>query len=83
MKPPSKIAGKFQQAVRDEQLRDLERLWYHSGDERGKFARDLLKLVERLGEKYQVDELAVEVRVHRPHADGRAQGARGQAGAGD
>src|SRR5262245_12570756 len=53
MKPPSRIAGKFQQAVRDEQLRDLERLWYHSGDEHGKFARDLLKLVERLGEKYQ------------------------------
>jgi uncharacterized protein with von Willebrand factor type A (vWA) domain len=58
MKPPGRIAGKFQQAVRDEQLRDLERLWYQSGDERGKFARDLLKLVERLGEKYQVDELA-------------------------
>jgi uncharacterized protein with von Willebrand factor type A (vWA) domain len=60
MKPPARIAGKFQQAVRDEQLRDLERLWYHSGDERGKFARDLLKLVERLGEKYQVDELAAK-----------------------
>jgi uncharacterized protein with von Willebrand factor type A (vWA) domain len=58
MKPPGKIAGKFQEAVREEQLRDLERLWYHAGDERGKFARDLLKLVERLGEKYQVDELA-------------------------
>jgi uncharacterized protein with von Willebrand factor type A (vWA) domain len=58
MKPPGKLAGRFEQAVRDEQLRDLERLWYHSGDEHGKFARDLLKLVERLGEKYQVDELA-------------------------
>jgi uncharacterized protein with von Willebrand factor type A (vWA) domain len=58
MQPPGKVAGRFQQAVRDEQLRDLERLWYQAGDERGKFARDLLKLVERLGEKYQVDELA-------------------------
>ena len=29
-----------------------------AGDERGKFARNLLQLVERLGEKYQVDELA-------------------------
>jgi uncharacterized protein with von Willebrand factor type A (vWA) domain len=60
MKPPGKLADRFQKAVRDEQLRDLERLWYHAGDERGKFARDLLQLVERLGEKYQVDELAAK-----------------------
>jgi uncharacterized protein with von Willebrand factor type A (vWA) domain len=59
-KPPPRVAKPFQQAVRDEQLRDLERLWYQAGDERGKFARDLLKLVERLGEKYQVDELAAK-----------------------
>jgi uncharacterized protein with von Willebrand factor type A (vWA) domain len=57
MNPPPKIAKQFQQAVRDEQLRDLENLWYRSGDEHGKFARQLLQLVERLGEKYQIDEL--------------------------
>src|SRR6185369_15508827 len=56
--PPKDIASKFAKAVKDEQLRDLERLWYQAGDERGKFARQLLQLVERLGEKYQVDELA-------------------------
>jgi uncharacterized protein with von Willebrand factor type A (vWA) domain len=58
MKPPGKIARDFQQAVREEQLHDLERLWYRSGDERSTFARQLVQLVERLGEKYQVDELA-------------------------
>ena len=58
MKPPGKIARAFQEAVRDEQLHDLEQLWYRSGDERGDFARQLLHLTERLGEKYQVDELA-------------------------
>jgi uncharacterized protein with von Willebrand factor type A (vWA) domain len=58
MNPPGKIAKQFQEAVRDEQLHELERLWYRSGDEKGKFARQLLQLVERLGEKYQVDELA-------------------------
>ncbi len=58
MKPPGKIARDFQQAVRDEQLHDLERLWYRTGDEHGNFANSLLHLVERLGEKYQVDELA-------------------------
>ena len=48
----------FQQAVREEQLYDLEQLWYRAGDEHGPFARQLLHLNERLGEKYQVDELA-------------------------
>src|SRR5438067_12843360 len=58
MRPPPKLAKPFQQAVRDEQLHDLEQLWYRSGDEHGPFARQLLQLAERLGEKYQVDELA-------------------------
>jgi uncharacterized protein with von Willebrand factor type A (vWA) domain len=58
MRPPGKVARPFQEAVRDEQLRDLEQLWYRAGDEHGKFARQLLHLVERLGDKYQVDELA-------------------------
>jgi uncharacterized protein with von Willebrand factor type A (vWA) domain len=58
MKPPGKIARSFQEAVRDEQLHDLEQLWYRSGDEHSPFARQLLHLAERLGEKYQVDELA-------------------------
>src|SRR5271170_3949788 len=30
MKPPAKIAKRFQEAVRQEQLHDLERLWYDS-----------------------------------------------------
>lgn len=59
-RPPGKLAKDFAQAVREEQLHDLERLWYRAGDERGEFARRLLQLVERLGEKYQVDELAVK-----------------------
>src|SRR5262249_35100961 len=58
--PPKELAGKFAKAVKEEQLRDLERLWYEAGDERGRFARQLLQLVERLGEKYQVDELAAK-----------------------
>jgi uncharacterized protein with von Willebrand factor type A (vWA) domain len=57
MRPPANLARPFHEAVREEQLRDLEQLWYRSGDEHGKFARQLLQLVERLGEKYQVDEL--------------------------
>src|SRR5437588_643658 len=32
MWPPSKVAKQFHEAVRDEQLHDLEQLWYRSGD---------------------------------------------------
>jgi uncharacterized protein with von Willebrand factor type A (vWA) domain len=60
MRPPGRIARPFQEAVREEQLHDLEQLWYRSGDEHGSFARQLLQLIERLGEKYQVDELAAK-----------------------
>src|SRR5579884_2739485 len=60
MRPPKNLAKRFEQAVRDEQLRDLEQLWYRIGDENDRFARQLLHLVERLGEKYQVDELAAK-----------------------
>jgi uncharacterized protein with von Willebrand factor type A (vWA) domain len=35
-------------------------LWYSVDDERSRFARQLLQIVERLGEKYQVDELAAK-----------------------
>ena len=57
-KPPAKLTRAFSEAVREEQLHDLEQLWYRSGDEHGPFALQLLQLAERLGEKYQVDELA-------------------------
>jgi uncharacterized protein with von Willebrand factor type A (vWA) domain len=60
MTPPGKIADRFQKAVRDEQLHDLEQLWYRAGDEHSKFSKQLLHLVQRLGEKYQVDELAAK-----------------------
>jgi uncharacterized protein with von Willebrand factor type A (vWA) domain len=58
--PPGKLAQRFRQAVQEEQLHDLEQLWYRAGDQQGKFARQLLQLIERLGEKYQVDELAAK-----------------------
>ncbi len=60
MQPPGKLAKQFQEAVREEQLRDLENLWYRAGEEKSKFARQLLHLAERLGEKYQIDELAAK-----------------------
>ncbi len=60
MRPPPELRKKFEREVREEQLRDLEALWYRAGGEGSPFARELLRLVERLGEKYQVDELAAK-----------------------
>jgi hypothetical protein len=41
MQPPKELAPSFQKAVKDEQLRELERLWYRAGGERSKFAREV------------------------------------------
>ncbi|MCS6975459.1 MAG: hypothetical protein NZM31_00435 [Gemmatales bacterium] len=60
MQPPAHLADAFREAVRDEQLRDLETLWYRAGGERSAFGRQLLQLLERLAEKYQIDELAAK-----------------------
>ena len=49
MDPPADLAAAFAREVADEQVRDLEALWYRV-DERSPFARDLLHLVERLAE---------------------------------
>jgi uncharacterized protein with von Willebrand factor type A (vWA) domain len=60
VRPPRNLEKRFQRAMADEQLHELERLWYHAGDDRGQFARQLVELVDRLGDKYQVDELAAK-----------------------
>src|SRR4051812_33124505 len=57
MKPPGKLKPAFQRAFSQEQLRDLEHLWYQTGDDRSEFARQLVQLAARLGDKYQIDQL--------------------------
>ncbi len=60
IKPPKKLRRRFEQAFDEEQIYDLERVWYAAGDDTSKFARQLVQLVERLGEKYEIDELAAK-----------------------
>ncbi len=60
MQPPLKLEERFRQAVKEEQLYDIERLWYRVDDEQSPFARQLVQLIDRLGDKYQVDELAAK-----------------------
>jgi uncharacterized protein with von Willebrand factor type A (vWA) domain len=60
IRPPKPLVRRFTRAFEEEQLYELERLWYRTGDERGALARQLVQLVDRLGDKYQVDELAAK-----------------------
>jgi uncharacterized protein with von Willebrand factor type A (vWA) domain len=56
--PPDKLRGLFDKLRREEQIADLERLWFHLHSDESPFARQLVQIIERLGEKYQVEELA-------------------------
>jgi uncharacterized protein with von Willebrand factor type A (vWA) domain len=59
-KPPAKAREAFSKAVREEQLRQLERLWYAENNDHSRFAADLVALIDRLGDVYQIDELATK-----------------------
>lgn len=58
--PPKELARDYHRAVREEQLHDLEELFYRARDDRSPFARGLVQLAERLAEKYQIEELAAK-----------------------
>jgi uncharacterized protein with von Willebrand factor type A (vWA) domain len=60
VKPPAKHKEIFHRAVREEQLRLLERLWYAQDDDQSRFGADLVGLVDRLAAVYQLDELATK-----------------------
>jgi uncharacterized protein with von Willebrand factor type A (vWA) domain len=55
--PPAKMRKDFERAVKEEQLADLESLYFRVKDT-DDFARELVLVSGTLGEKYQVDELA-------------------------
>ena len=55
--PPPRFRQRYEQAVHDQQIFDLERLWYSVEDDTSSFARHLVQLIERLGEQYEVEEL--------------------------
>jgi len=60
VQPPAKHRDAFRRAVREEQLRQLERLWYAQDDDQGRFGAQIVGLVDRLGEVYQLDELGAK-----------------------
>jgi uncharacterized protein with von Willebrand factor type A (vWA) domain len=56
--PPKELRQAFDKAIRSEQVRDLERLYYNARDDRSAFSKALVALINALGQKYQVEELA-------------------------
>ncbi len=57
-KPPAKLAEEYHAAVKQEQLYELESLYFRVGNDRDPFAVGLVLVVGLLGEKYQIDEMA-------------------------
>ena len=55
---PPVPADKLEGALRRGQIAELERLWYKAERTDPQFASDLLKTIAKLGERYEVDELA-------------------------
>lgn len=61
--PPPQFQKQFDRAARDEQVIDFERLWYQADAKKSEsqaFAAQLLQIIERLGEKYEVEKLAAK-----------------------
>jgi uncharacterized protein with von Willebrand factor type A (vWA) domain len=54
---PKDAKQRLHRAISEEQIYDLERLWYAQRDDGSPFSRSVVQLMERLGEKYQVEEL--------------------------
>ena len=50
----------FKEAIQQEQLYDLEKLYYQVGDDADPLARHLAQLISRLATKYEIDELAAK-----------------------
>ncbi len=58
IRPPKAMARTYHNAVRGRQLYDLERLWYRADQREPRFASRLVRLMNTLGNLYQIDELA-------------------------
>lgn len=58
LKPSSDLHKQYRAAFHEEQIYDLERLWYRADRQRDqRFAAGLIQLMDRLADKYQIDEL--------------------------
>ncbi len=54
---PQDMRQRYEQAIREEQPYEIERLWYRAGDDNGPLAQGLLQVAQRMIEKHQIQEL--------------------------
>ncbi|MFK7768126.1 MAG: hypothetical protein AB8B55_12960 [Mariniblastus sp.] len=59
-KPSAEMKEFYREAIQQEQLYDLERMYYRVGNDADPMAQHLAQLISRLGVKYEVDELAAK-----------------------
>ncbi len=59
-RPSGKLESAYARAIREEQIYQLENLWYRAEKTDPRFASDLLGVMETLGRKYQIDHLAAQ-----------------------
>ena len=64
VQPPAKFRDQFHHAVKEEQLRELERLWFAQNNDQSRFGVELVGVVDRLADLYQVEELATKWTFH-------------------
>jgi uncharacterized protein with von Willebrand factor type A (vWA) domain len=57
--PPKHLRAAFDKAIRSAQIPELERLWYRI-EERREFSRDLMRIIRRLGDRLEIEELAAK-----------------------
>ncbi|MCA9216616.1 MAG: hypothetical protein KDB27_26280 [Planctomycetales bacterium] len=60
LRPHRQLRERTERAIKQQQIYELERIWYSIGNDQSAFARQLLRVMESLGEKYEVDELAAK-----------------------
>jgi uncharacterized protein with von Willebrand factor type A (vWA) domain len=57
---PKELQPRFENAVKQEQPYEIERLWYRAGDDNGPLAQGLMQVHERMVEKHQIQELVTK-----------------------
>jgi uncharacterized protein with von Willebrand factor type A (vWA) domain len=55
---PDPLQEPFERAVREEQLRDLERIWYRMDRDHRRMAGTLMGVIDAMRQRYEIEELA-------------------------
>ena len=58
--PNKKLSIQLEQALRDRSIPALERLWYRAEEERGPFAGEVMRLIDALGDRLEVEQLGAD-----------------------